>query len=260
MLVSTSQPAPVDFATVVPAVEKALFSRAMGLERSAEDAADLVQDTFERALRNLHQFRAGTNIRMWLFRIMYNLFVDCRRRRHSEARNDNIEPAELAAPDPDPLEPWEQIDHAKVTDVMNHLEPHYRDVLELHLVSHTYREIGATLGIPPGTVGTRLLRARDKLRGMLEPMSAANCSARRLRSPSGGPGTQERTTPTMHRSTLPPPLPPRATGGIRRRRSRCESRWGRGEARRRGRPSASRRRWRRSRRARPDRCGTRDRS
>jgi RNA polymerase sigma-70 factor, ECF subfamily len=173
MFASRSESVHVDFTKVVLSFEKVLFSRALGLEKSVEDAEDLTQDTFERALRNLHQFQPGTNIRMWLFRIMFNLFVDKCRRRQSEPRNDNVEPADLAAPEPDPLEPWEQIDHDKVTATLANLEPHFREVLQLHLVSQTYREIGATLGIPPGTVGTRLLRARSKLRDILVPMAAA---------------------------------------------------------------------------------------
>jgi RNA polymerase sigma-70 factor (ECF subfamily) len=173
MFAARSEPSPVDFSRVVASVGKALFSRAMGLERSVEDAEDLVQDTLERALRSLHQFQPGTNIRMWLFRIMFNLFVDKRRRRSNEARNDNVEPADLAAPEPDPLAPWEEIDQDKMAATLARLEPQFRDVLQLHLVSQTYREIGATLGIPPGTVGTRLLRARHKLRDILVPMAAA---------------------------------------------------------------------------------------
>ncbi len=172
MLVSSPDPVPVDFAAAVLSLARPLYSRAMSLERSAEDAEDLTQDTFERALRNLHQFQPGTNLRMWLFRIMYNLFVDRRRRRQAEARNDSLDAADLAAPEPDSLEPWEQIDHDKVAATLAGLDPQFRDVLELHLVPHTYREIGATLGIPPGTVGTRLLRARHKLRSILAPMAA----------------------------------------------------------------------------------------
>jgi RNA polymerase sigma-70 factor (ECF subfamily) len=164
---------PIDFAEVIPVVSSALYARALGLEKRVEDAEDLVQDTLERALRNLHQFRPGTNIRMWLFRIMFNLFVDRRRRRSHECRNDNVVPADLPAPEPEPLEAWQQIDQDKVNASLADLEPHFRDVIQLHLVSHTYREIGATLGIPPGTVGTRLLRARSKLRDMLEPIAAA---------------------------------------------------------------------------------------
>ena len=173
MFGSLPDSAPIDFAEVVPLVSGALHARALGLEKCVEDAEDLVQDTLERALRNLHQFRPGTNIRMWLFRIMFNLFVDRRRRRSHECRNDNVVPADLPAPEPETLEAWQQIDNDKVNASLADLEPHFRDVIQLHLVSHTYREIGATLGIPPGTVGTRLLRARSKLRDMLEPIATA---------------------------------------------------------------------------------------
>jgi RNA polymerase sigma-70 factor (ECF subfamily) len=173
MRLSRPEPLQIDFDRAVSTLGKSLFARALGLERTVEDAEDLIQDTFERALRNLHQFQPGTSIRMWLFRIMYNLFIDRRRRRLHECRNDNVQPAELAAPEPDPLEPWEEIDRDRVAATLAHLEPHFRVVLELHLVPQTYREIGATLGIPAGTVGTRLLRARHKLRDLLEPLAAA---------------------------------------------------------------------------------------
>jgi RNA polymerase sigma-70 factor, ECF subfamily len=173
MFPSSPVSADVDFDQLFSSLGKSLFARALGLERTVEDAEDLVQDTIERALRNLHQFHPGTNIRMWLFRIMYHLFVDRRRRRQHERRNEAVQAAELAAPEPDALEPWEQIDHDRLTASVADLEPHFREVIALHLVSRTYREIAATLGIPTGTVGTRLLRARHKLRDILEPLAAA---------------------------------------------------------------------------------------
>ena len=60
--------------------EGVLFARAMRLARSHSDAWDLVQDTYERALRGQASFQPGTNLRFWLMIIMYNLFFDrCRK-------------------------------------------------------------------------------------------------------------------------------------------------------------------------------------
>src|SRR4029077_19226472 len=65
---------------LVPTFESALYARAMRLVRSRSDAWDLVQDTYERALRGRATFQAGTNLRLWMMTIMYNLFLDrCRK-------------------------------------------------------------------------------------------------------------------------------------------------------------------------------------
>jgi RNA polymerase sigma-70 factor, ECF subfamily len=166
--VSRSQSATAEFAALIKPMEKVLFARAMGLERTPADARDLVQDTLERGLRNFHQFQAGTNLKLWLFRIMYNLFVDRYRRRSHDMNAECIDELELAAPMPDPPEVWEGYDRKFVTDTLDRLEPPFRKVLELHFLdARSYRDIGAELGIPTGTVGTRILRARKKLRTLL---------------------------------------------------------------------------------------------
>jgi DNA-directed RNA polymerase specialized sigma24 family protein len=63
-----------------------LFARAMRLARSHSDAWDLVQDTYERALRGQSTFQPGTNLRLWLMTIMYNLFLDKCRKQTREPR------------------------------------------------------------------------------------------------------------------------------------------------------------------------------
>jgi RNA polymerase sigma-70 factor (ECF subfamily) len=166
--------ADADFETLVLPLEKTLFARAMGLERSVQDARDLVQDTLERALRNFCQFQPGTNIKLWLFRIMYNLFVDRYRRRCHEISQEPMELHELPAPEPQPPREWEQIERRQVVDALAKLEARFRLVLELHFTERkSYRDISARLGIPTGTVGTRLLRARQKMRTLLLPAPEA---------------------------------------------------------------------------------------
>ena len=163
-----SRSAAAEFAALIAPIEKILFARAMGLERSAADARDLVQDTLERGLRSFHQFQAGTNLKLWLFRIMYNLFVDRYRRRSHDLSAESIDDHDLAAPMPDPPESWECVDRASVAESLGRLESPFREVLELHFLnSQSYRDISSALGIPTGTVGTRIMRARKKLRTML---------------------------------------------------------------------------------------------
>ena len=160
--------AAADFASLIAPLERGLFARALGLERTVPDARDLVQDTLERAFRNFHQFQPGTNLRLWLFRIMYNLFVDRYRRRSHDLSAEPIEEHEVAAPQPEPPAAWECLDREVVVASMDRLDPPFREVLELHFLdARSYRDISSALGIPTGTVGTRILRARQKLRTLL---------------------------------------------------------------------------------------------
>ena len=160
---------PAQFANLVIPLQQALFARAMGLERSVQDARDLVQDTLERALRNFYQFQPGTNAKLWLYRIMYNLFVDRYRRRSHELGAECLDDLDPAAPEPEADSPWQRIDEQQFSATMMRLDPPFRRVLELHFLDQrSYREISRELGIPTGTVGTRLLRARQKLRALLD--------------------------------------------------------------------------------------------
>jgi RNA polymerase sigma-70 factor, ECF subfamily len=150
-----------------------LFVRALRFERSPVDACDLVQDTLERGLRHFEQFRPGTNIRVWLFTIMFHLFIDrCRRRSHEQLL-ERVEAEELPAPEPDEGNPWDGINDAQLRRALSQLESPFREIVELHCENRcSYREISERLSIPLGTVGTRLLRARRKLRALLEREAA----------------------------------------------------------------------------------------
>jgi RNA polymerase sigma-70 factor (ECF subfamily) len=170
-----------EFASLVLPLQPALLARAMGLAKSPSDARDLVQDTLERALRNFDQFQPGArpraSVRFWLFRIMYNLFVDRYRRRQNELMSEPIDHLELPAPSTDAPTGWQALDDQQVSATMRQLDPAFRRVLELYFLDRrSYRDISVELGIPTGTVGTRLLRARQKLRAMLEEGAAAEAS------------------------------------------------------------------------------------
>jgi RNA polymerase sigma-70 factor (ECF subfamily) len=151
-----------------PDYEGALYARAMRLVRSHSDAWDLVQDTYERALRGQSGFQPGTNLRQWMMTIMYNLFLDRCRRMAREPRAVGLDDHEVASPDPEAPEPWESITADQVNAALAGLETPFREVYQLRLAENcSYDEIATRLTIPRSTVGTRLMRARHKLRETL---------------------------------------------------------------------------------------------
>jgi RNA polymerase sigma-70 factor (ECF subfamily) len=148
--------------------EGVLYARAMRLVRSRADALDLVQDTYERALRGKATFEPGTNLRHWLMTILYNLFLDRCRRQAREPRAYCLDEHEVASPEPYAPEPWETITQEQVSAALADLEHPFREVYELRLLHNaSYDEIADRLTIPRSTVGTRLMRARHKLRHTL---------------------------------------------------------------------------------------------
>lgn len=154
----------------VAALRPTLIRRALRLVPSLTDAEDLVQDAIERAYLNLESFTTGTNELAWLTRIMTNLAVD-RWRRDSRRVYDPRALDELAAPavqeqESDPV--WRNLTVADVRDAAGRLPPVLRAVFQLRLDEQlSLHEIAARAGVPPQTVGTRLFRARARLRAAL---------------------------------------------------------------------------------------------
>ncbi len=143
------------------------YARALVGERTAAD--DLVQDTLERAWAKLHLYRRGTDLRAWLFTVMHNVHVNkVRSARATESLDDEMpELAQRAA----------QGDSLLVRDLDRSialLPAEQRAVLLLvTLEDMSYEEVARTLGIPMGTVMSRLSRAREKLRAMMLGHAAA---------------------------------------------------------------------------------------
>ena len=150
--------------------EPQLRAIAMRLTGNAADAADLVQDCFERAFRNYDKLEPGTNPRAWVVTILHNMFIDRCRRVRREPLRVAVEDVALAAPEPanDPDPAWATLTAEDLRVALGQLDADFRDVYRMHaLENRSYKEISAALGIPAATVGTRLLRARDKLRRLL---------------------------------------------------------------------------------------------
>jgi RNA polymerase sigma-70 factor, ECF subfamily len=159
---------------MVSRYERVLYARAMRLLRCRSEAWDLVQDTYERALRGRGGFQEGTSLRHWLMTIMYNLFLDRCRRQAREPRAIGLEDHEVASPDAYVPDPWELISEEQIHAALARLEHPFREVYEMRLIDNcSYDEIADRLTIPRSTVGTRLMRARHKLRQSL--LKAAAC-------------------------------------------------------------------------------------
>jgi RNA polymerase sigma factor (sigma-70 family) len=144
------------------------YARALVGDRMTAD--DLVQDTLERAWAKLHLYRRGTDLRAWLFTVMHNVHVNrIRATRAVDPLEDDM--PELAQPQREP-------DALLVRDLdraIARLPADQRAVLLLvTLEEMSYDEVARTLGIPIGTVMSRLSRAREKLRAMMagQPVSA----------------------------------------------------------------------------------------
>jgi len=143
----------------------ALRAAAGTLCRSAHECDDLIQDTFERALRHLAGGHEPVrNVRAWLVAILRNAFID--RVRAAHATTSNVDDCE--APEPDPQPEWANVTLADVRAACAALDPELRAAFELHYLDGLrYREIATRLGIPENTVASRLFRARKALRDQL---------------------------------------------------------------------------------------------
>lgn len=145
-----------------------LYARAMRLVRTPADAWDLVQDTFEHALRAYARLQPDSNLRVWLMTIMHHLFIDRCRRKAREPSAALIEEDQIPSPEPNTAPAWASVSEEAVAAAVADLESPFREVYQLRLIDKcSYDEIAERLLIPRSTVGTRLMRARQKLRQTL---------------------------------------------------------------------------------------------
>ena len=138
---------------------------AFRLSGDKETAKDLVQDTLARALMHFDQFEQGTNARGWLVTILTRLYYDMIKHARviSNAQDDltTLAPLEYEYSAP-------SIPDAQLWDAVEALEPDLRGVVERCYVQEmSYKAIADELKVPVGTIGTRLRRARERLRALL---------------------------------------------------------------------------------------------
>ena len=161
-----------------------VFDTAVRLCGSRVEAEDLVQEVYERALGATDRLDPAAPARPWLFTILFNLV---RNRRRQQGRHPEVELEEdgglaVAAPEEPPA--WAALTPEMLDGGVQALPPKLRDPLVLRdLQGLSYREIAEVLGIPAGTVMSRLHRARQRLRAVLAAALSGSKSPKARRRP-----------------------------------------------------------------------------
>lgn len=162
------------FGMLVRRYQDRLYPTVLRLTGSSEDAHDLLQETFLRAYQKLGLFQGESGFYTWVYRIAVNLALSSRRRRKTvrpsvdSSSHDSFDPPD----DPsqtDPSLPLERAERdARIQSALSALAADHRAVVVLKdLDGLRYEEIAEMLGIPVGTVRSRLHRARNELRLLL---------------------------------------------------------------------------------------------
>lgn len=145
-----------------------LYNFARWMCRDGDEARDLVQETFAKALKGMASFRDGTNFRAWMFRILRNTFLTSRtglERRNTVQESEEGFGDTVAAHDTPELALVRRADTELVQQAIAALPPAFQEVVILaDLEELKYQEIADALDIPIGTVMSRLARARRLLR------------------------------------------------------------------------------------------------
>lgn len=155
------------------------FARALTGSREAAD--DLTQDTLERAWTKRELWQAGTNLRAWLFAVMHGVFVNGTRRRRPTESLDALQFAGGECPD-DGASVETGIALRDMRQALLRLPDDQRQVVLLvGLEQFSYAEAAEVLGVPIGTVMSRLSRGRERLRQLLEDGSPDRHGLRRVK-------------------------------------------------------------------------------
>ncbi|MBC7931523.1 MAG: sigma-70 family RNA polymerase sigma factor [Rubrivivax sp.] len=151
-----------------------LYRTAVRLTLNRTEAEDLVQETFTQAWMSFAHYEPGTNCRAWLFKIMMNKLEHQRRRRRAQWKraggDDELIAATVAYEPP----VAESLRDEEVLAALDRVPERFREVVLLADVEEfSYKEVARILGVPIGTVMSRLSRGRKLLRGMLTALAAS---------------------------------------------------------------------------------------
>ncbi|MHC6221519.1 sigma-70 family RNA polymerase sigma factor [Arthrobacter sp. MMS24-S77] len=186
----------VDFASETPEQRRArferdamqyvdqLYSAAMRMARNPSDAEDLVQEAYTKAFSAFHQYKPGTNLKAWLYRILTNTYINLYRKRQREplqSNSDTIEDWQLARAESHTSTGLrsaeaEALDHLPDSDVKSALQSIPEEfrlaVYFADVEGFAYKEISDIMNTPIGTVMSRLHRGRKMLRDLLADYAA----------------------------------------------------------------------------------------
>ncbi|MET1021076.1 MAG: sigma-70 family RNA polymerase sigma factor [Arthrobacter sp.] len=161
-----------------------LYSAAMRMARNPADAEDLVQEAYTKAFSAFHQYKPGTNLKAWLYRILTNTYINLYRKRQREplqSNSDTVEDWQLARAESHTSSGLrsaeaEALDHLPDSDVKRALQSIPEEfrlaVYFADVEGFAYKEISEIMNTPIGTVMSRLHRGRKMLRDMLADYAA----------------------------------------------------------------------------------------
>ncbi|MFE2648330.1 sigma-70 family RNA polymerase sigma factor [Streptomyces nigra] len=183
-----------------------LYPAALGMTRNPADAEDLVQETYAKAYAAFHQFRPGTNLKAWLFRILTNTYITSYRKQRREPHREAMQAVEdrqlaraqshtssgLRSAEDVALD---NLQDSVVKEAMQAIAEEFRVTVYLADVEgFAYKEIAEITGVPVGTVMSRLHRGRRRLRGLLEDYARE----RGIRTVAGSESGRATTTHPSH--------------------------------------------------------------
>lgn len=187
------------FGELVERYQKRVYAIAYGILRDRDDAWDAAQEAFVKAYKNLSRFKGDAAFYTWMYRITYNLAIDHYRSKGRKAAVHFEDPALMESALEAEGRPTYQTDPAELTDraeltrilheAMNRLSEKHRAIIVLREVEGlSYEEIASVLGIPKGTVMSRLFHARKNLQDLLQPYVEAGLGVGVLEFAAGGAG------------------------------------------------------------------------
>lgn len=159
----------IEFTVHFDQLQKKLLPFAYRLTNNLEDAKDLIQETALRAYNNKEKFEVGTNFRAWVTTIMRNTFINFYRKKKN--RNTSSEPADSFVF----VNEDNAVDNKASSNIMMNelgviiqdLDTTYRKPFMMFFEGYKYEEIAADMGLPIGTVKSRIFFARRKLRNAI---------------------------------------------------------------------------------------------
>lgn len=160
-----------EFSSMIVSHQSFLYQLAMKLTKSGEEASDLTQETFFKALKNQKKFQEGTNIKGWLYTIMKNSFINAYRKKRNQNtfidETDNKYFINLSSSEKSP-QTDSGIDTEYMMKQINSVDKTYVETFMMYYNGYKYEEIAEIMDIPLGTVKSRIFLARKKMMDKLQ--------------------------------------------------------------------------------------------
>ena len=160
-----------EFGTMILTHQSFLQQLALKLTRDSEESDDLMQETYFKALKNQDKFQQGTNIKGWLYTIMKNTFINAYRKKKNQNtfvdETDNKYFINLGESEKT-VQTDAAVDREYMMNQINEVEKTYVETFMMYYNGYKYEEIAEILGIPLGTVKSRIFLARRKMMDKLQ--------------------------------------------------------------------------------------------